>query len=190
MPIFAHCNQCMLLRLQRSPWWSVSELIRIYPRELRFPWDTDSYWMSCPLSLINETDSWVGFVVKKEHYPDKYYTIGTAIAVVGPRCTCSVIVTMFGQHLPPLSRDSFEIVMITMDKPEDLEGLAPLIRSEPNNEWNVLKRSQKFEILQSTMLTAVVCEPAALSEVTVITSEVWRQGQLKHINANYMYIFL
>ncbi|KAL2511466.1 Vesicle-associated protein 1-1 [Abeliophyllum distichum] len=77
---------------------SNSELLRIEPVELQFPFELKKQ-ISCSMQLTNRTDSYVAFKVKTTN--PKKYCVRPNTGVVLPRSTCDVIVTMQAQKEAP-----------------------------------------------------------------------------------------
>ncbi|KAF2301241.1 hypothetical protein GH714_021255 [Hevea brasiliensis] len=73
-------------------------LLSVEPQELQFPFELRKQ-ISCSLLLLNKSDNYVAFKVKTTN--PKNYCVRPNAAVVSPRSTCVVIVTMQAQTVAP-----------------------------------------------------------------------------------------
>ncbi|KAF9611318.1 hypothetical protein IFM89_030107 [Coptis chinensis] len=92
---------------------STGELLSIEPQELRFPFELKKQ-LSCSLQVSNMTDNYVASKVRTTN--PAMYCVRPNFAIVLPRSTCDVRVTMQGQkEAPPdmICKDKFLFQSIT-----------------------------------------------------------------------------
>lgn len=161
------------------PGWS--DTPTVYPTVLRFAL-AKTEWLSSPLSLINMTDTYAGFVILNRPYEETIYTTDLWIDVLEPNSTKLVTVLRITEQPPPLSNENFEILMVTMDTEADLIGLKGVISSYPPDADKLLKRIAALggKVLRA-MLTDAVRDPAR--ETTMTTTKIIPPKQFGEIMA-------
>ncbi|XP_076960988.1 vesicle-associated protein 3-1-like [Bidens hawaiensis] len=132
-------------------------LVSFDPLELKFPFELNKQ-LHCSVHLTNETDQHVAFKVKTTN--TKKYISRPNVAVILPRSTCAIIVTMQAQKEAPLNmqcQDKFLIQSVIANQEAILKGVtAEMFTKESGNVVEECKLKAVY--IPSTPLTSTIAQ--------------------------------
>ncbi|KAJ1274532.1 hypothetical protein BS78_05G069800 [Paspalum vaginatum] len=167
---------------------SMSNLLDIHPRELRFPFKPNEV-IRCPVSITNRTDRYLAVWITPTN-PEQGIYVPFKCSLIHPHSTGVVAMKMKKQQQRPrCDTEKFEALMITMASEDDIRDLKTSFGDSHGD--NVLSMSTEFwkrvKELRGEVhvgeLIAAICDPAAGSREAAgaSTNKIISRGPSKSV---------